>query len=177
MSFKIRVYPAAVSVIFLLFLLLPFCLFMVAPRKEISEVEKRKLAVFPEIVSTMTGLAEFPKKFDAYYRDHFGLRDNLVRLYNIVSLKVFQVSPSEFVLKGRNGWFFYTGEGVFEDFNGMQQSDQISLEKHAATLIDRRDLFASLGVRYLFVPVPNKISIYDEYLPDRIQGGRGATFY
>ncbi|MCW5204336.1 hypothetical protein VU02_00135 [Desulfobulbus sp. N2] len=170
-------YPAAVSVIFLLFLLLPFCLFMVGPRKEISEAEKRKLAVFPEIVPTMTGLAEFPKKFDAFYRDHFGLRDNLIRLYNIISLKVFQVSPSDLVLKGRQGWFFYISEGVFEDFNGMQQSDQVSLEKHAATLIDRRDWFARLGVRYLFVPVPNKISIYDEYLPDRIQGGRGTTFY
>ena len=103
MSFKRRVYPAAISVIFLLFLLLPFCLFMVGPRKEISEAEKRKLAVFPEIVPTMTGLAEFPKKFDAFYRDHFGLRDNLIRLYNIISLKVFQVSPSDFVLKGREG--------------------------------------------------------------------------
>ncbi len=177
MSLKRRVYPAAVSVIFLLFLLLPFCLFVVGPRKEISEAEKRNLAVFPEIVPTMTGLAEFPKKFDAFYRDHFGFRDNLIRLYNIFSLKVFQISPSDFVLKGKDGWFFYTAEGVFEDFNGMQQSDQVSLEKHAATLIDRRDWFASLGVRYLFVPVPNKISIYDEYLPDRIQGGRGATFY
>ncbi|MDU9050865.1 MAG: hypothetical protein Q3M30_18600 [Candidatus Electrothrix sp. Rat3] len=177
MSLKRRVYPAAVSVIFLVFLLLPFCLFMVGPHKEISEAEKRKLAVFPKIVPTMTGLAEFPKKFDTFYRDHFGLRDNLIRLYNIISLKVFQVSPSDFVLKGRDGWFFYTAEGVFEDFNGMQQSDQISLEKHAATLIDRRDWFASLGVRYLFVPVPNKISIYDEYLPDRIQSGRGITFY
>ncbi|WPD23966.1 MAG: hypothetical protein SD837_05245 [Candidatus Electrothrix scaldis] len=177
MSFKKRVYPAAVSGIFLLFLLLPFCLFIVGPRQEISEAEKRKLAVFPEIVLTRTGLAEFPNKFDAFYRDHFGLRDNLIRLYNIIFLKVFQLSPSDFVLKGKDGWFFYIAEGVFEDFSGMQQDDRVALEKYSATLVDRREWLADLGVQYLFVSVPNKISIYDEYLPDRIQGGRGTTFY
>ncbi|WP_446008054.1 alginate O-acetyltransferase AlgX-related protein [Candidatus Electrothrix sp.] len=177
MSFTRRVYPAAVSGIFLLFLLLPFCLFMVGPRKEISEAEKRKLAVFPEIVPTMTGLTEFPKKFDAFYRDHFGLRDNLIRLYNLLSLKIFHVSPSDFVLKGKEGWFFYIGEGVFDDFSRMEHIDQISLEQHAATLIDRRNWLASFGVRYLFVPVPNKIFLYDEYLPDRVQGVRGMNFY
>jgi hypothetical protein len=177
MNLKGHIYPAAVSGIFLLFLLLPFCLFMTGPRKEISQAEKRKLAVFPEIVPTMTGLTEFPVKFDIFYRDHFGLRDNLVRWYNIASLRLFQVSPSPAVVKGKEGWFFYIAEGVFEDFNGMRQGAQISLEKHAATLTDRRDYFAGLGVKYLFVPVPNKISIYDEYLPDRIQRVRGTTFY
>ncbi|MCI5121229.1 MAG: hypothetical protein D3908_08585 [Candidatus Electrothrix sp. AUS4] len=177
MNFRERIYPAALSLVFLFFLLLPFFLFLIGPRKEVSEAEKRKLAVFPEIVPNISGLTEFPNKFDAFYSDHFGLRDNFIRLYNIFSLKVFRISPSFLVLKGKDGWFFYIAEWVFEDFNGMQQVDEISLEKHAATLIDRRDWLASFGVRYLFVPVPNKISIYDEYLPGRIQGGRGTTFY
>lgn len=169
-------YPAALSGIFLLFLLLPFFLFIVGPHKEISEAEKRRLAVFPEIVPTLTGLSEFPNKFDAFYQDHFGLRDNLIRLYNLFSLKLFQVSPSAAVMKGKEGWFFYIAEGVFEDFYGMP-ANRIALDKHASTLADRRDWLADLGVRYLFVPVPNKICIYDEYLPDRVQGGKGTSFY
>jgi hypothetical protein len=177
MRFKGRGYPAAVSAIFLIFLLLPFCLFIMGPRKEISEAEKRKLAVFPKVVPSMAGLTEFPKNFDAFYRDHYGLRDNLIRLYNTFFLNVFHVSPSDVVLKGKEGWFFYIGEGVFEDFYRMQQGDRVALEKYAAMLTDRRDYFAGLGVKYLFVSVPNKISIYDEYLPERIQAGRGTTFY
>ncbi|MCI5208073.1 MAG: hypothetical protein D3910_04625 [Candidatus Electrothrix sp. ATG2] len=177
MAFKKQAYPAALSVIFLFFLLLPFGLFIAGPRKEISEAEKRKLAVFPEIVLTMTGLTELPKKLDAFYKDHFGLRDSLINFYNTFSLHVFQASPSDFVLKGKDGWFFYIAEGVFEDFNGMQLANRISLEKHGATLTDRRDWLASIGVHYLLVPVPNKLCIYDEYLPDRVQRGRGLTFY
>ena len=177
MSVKKQLYPVAVSVFFLLFLLLPGTVFLLGPRKEVSEAEKRKLAVSPELVLTPEALAAFPKQFDAFYQDHFGLRDHLVKWYNGSSLQLFRVSPSDLVIAGKDGWFFYTGEGVIEDYYGMGLAGPIALDRYAETLAVRRDWLARLGARYLLVPVPNKMGIYDAYLPARIRSRRGMSFY
>jgi hypothetical protein len=174
---KKQIYPALLSTLFLVFLLLPLLFFVFGSHKTVSDVEKRKLAVFPKVTATAKGLSAFPKQFDSYYRDHFGLRDRLIRLHNSVYLQLFRLSPSNFVLQGRNGWFFYAAEGVVEDYYGQQLLDPVSLDRSAAVLQDRRDWLATLGVRYLFAPVPNKITVYDEYLPFRVRHNRGTALY
>ena len=177
MPLKSRLYPAALSFFFLLFLLVPFLIFLFGPRKEISEAEKRKLADPPELVFTRKGLAAFPDQFDTFYRDHFGLRDHLIRWYNALSLDFFHVSPSDLVVAGRDGWFFYTGEGILEDYCRTEPVDPISLDRYAEILAGRRDWLAGMGISYLFVPIPNKIAVYDEYLPARIRRRRGISLY
>ena len=174
---KKQIYPALLSTVFLVFLLLPLLLFLFGSHQKVSEVEKRTLAVFPAVQATAKGLSAFPAQFDTYYRDHFGLRDRLIRLHNSVYLQLFKLSPSNFVLQGREGWFFYTAEGVKEDYFGQQLLDPVSLDRSAAVLQDRRDWLANLGVRYLFAPIPNKITVYDEYLPFRVRHNRGDSFY
>ena len=172
-----QIYAAVFSAAFILFLLVPLLLFLFGPKKEISTAEKRKLADFPHPGTDIAELSRFPADFDAYYNDHFGLRDQLVKFNNALFLRLFKVSPSNAVVQGKNGWFFYTGEGVLEDFFGQREADLVALEKYGSVLTDRRDWLAGLGVRYLFVPVPNKIGIYQENLPKRVRGNRGRSFY
>ena len=120
-----RWYNVLNSVIFYIFIISPFLLFLILPTKNISEAEKRKLAVLPKIKKEYNEIFLFPKRLNEFYNDHFGLRDNLIRLNNITSLNIFNETSTPFVLKGRDGWFFYTGEGVIEDYFGQQQTDKI----------------------------------------------------
>ncbi|CAK8719260.1 MAG: SGNH hydrolase-like domain-containing protein, acetyltransferase AlgX [Candidatus Electronema aureum] len=172
-----RIYSAVLSTLFLLVLIVPLGLFLVSPRKEISTAEKRKLATFPKVKGNLQGMLAFPKQFDIFYQDHFGLRDSLIRASNAISLNVLHLSPSPVVIKGKEGWFFYTGESVIDDYYGQRQADAISMDEYLALFADRRDWLSRIGVRYLFIPVPNKITVYDAYLPNRIQRSRGLSFY
>ena len=172
-----KIYTGAVSIVFLLFLLLPLAFFFIGSHKETSTAEKRKLAILPQIGASIEEITGFPEKFNIYYSDHFGFRDKLIKSYNGFLLRFFQVAPSKFVIKGKDGWFFYTGESVIEDYFGQRKNNLVALEKHASLLEDRRDWLAGLGIKYLVVPVPNKITVYDANLPFRVRQNRGISFY
>jgi hypothetical protein len=177
MSRTEKVYSVLLVSVFLFFIISPLCLFLLLPFKKISESEKRYLAAFPKMEKSINSVLSFPKQFEKFYQDHFGLRDSLTKLNNLILLNLFQEAPSPFVLKGKNGWFFYIGEGVLNDYFGQKQAGAVYLEKYISIFSDRKYWLNSLGIHYLFVPVPNKITVYDEYLPKRIRQSRGLSFY
>ena len=122
-------------------------------------------------------IAEFPGKFEEYYNDHFGLRDSLVFYQQLFSFKLFNVSSSDFVTVGRDEWLFFNGDGAMHAFMGLMPLSSVYLQSCRWTLQDRRDWLAEQGIKYLFLPVPNKESIYPEFLPRRIQRRAGKSLY
>lgn len=160
--------------LFLIVLYVPLVLSIVSKDKEISESEKRKLASLPELEWSRASLARFPDRFETYYNDHFGLREQLVELYNYVYFKVLQKSPLPSVTVGRDEWLFYNAEGVLNDFLGLTDSSEEQLETWKRILVDRQEWLAGLGIRYLFVVAPYKMMIYPEYLPARVQRRAGT---
>lgn len=166
-----KLFNVILSSLFICFISIPFILFLALPHKDISSVEKRRLAVFPEIRQ------DFIKKFDAFYQDHFGLRDLLIKIHNSMLLKFFKKSTSPFVVAGKDGWFFYTGEGVIQDYYGQYKINETSMDNYISIFSDRAEWLRRMGICYLFIPVPNKINIYDEFLPKRIRRIKGDSFY
>lgn len=164
-----RVYAAAISTMLMSCLLIPPLLYLYQPERAVSKIEKRKLALFPELTWTRENFQNFPTKFTDYYQDHFGLREELVNLYNSSMLYVFETSPSSSVIKGLDDWYFYVAGDVANDYYGLKNANAQQLESYSQTLIDHRDWLGYLGIRYLFVPVPNKINVYSDMLPERLQ--------
>lgn len=172
-----RIYSLLVAGVFIFSLLLPLLIYVFSSDMTLSVAEKRKLKPFPEFSWEYESLLEFPKEFDAYYQDHFGLRDALIIFHNSIRLDIFGISPSPMVMKGTDDWYYYIGAGeIAADYYGMKQVDVNQLDEYNQVLNDRRDWLASMGIRYLFVPVPNKINVYAENLPGRIQKMSGMTF-
>ena len=168
---------SGVSILFVLCLLMPLIVSFVQKDVEISASEKRKLAKFPEISSSSESLSKFPDEFEAYYDDHFGFRSRIVRLHNYTLSKVFGVSPTPMVVIGSDNWYFFNADGSISDFIGRFPYSNITLETFSRLLQDRKEWLNSMGSQYIFMPVPNKETVYPEKLPLRIRNNRGATKY
>jgi hypothetical protein len=111
---------------------------------------------------------DFPGKFDAFFADRFGLRNDLVRAHGWFALHGLGVSPTPDVVLGRDGWLYYAGCDSFADFQGRRPFADEELERWRRALERRRDRLAQKGIAYLFVVAPNKQTIYPEHLPDAL---------
>ncbi len=151
--------------------------------------EKRKLAPLPQLPGAHRAEIEaFPERFESYFNDHFGFRSLCVRTFHRVQLQWLGASPAELsrqqastarqqtvqhavletggnVLAGKNGWLFYTGFHVLEDYRGVRPMDIQDLRAWRDVLQARHDWLAARGIRYLVIVAPNKHSIYGEHLP------------
>jgi len=165
--------------IFLLSILLPVLIMVVSERKEISEVEKRKLTKLPVFRFEKKKLSSYPLQFEEYINDHFGLRDDLIFLRNVAIFKLFNQSPVPSVAIGKNGWLFYKtdtfGISLIDDFRGLITLTPLQLEAMRIHLETKRNWLESRGIKYLYILVPNKQSIYPEYLPDNFNQVKSNT--
>lgn len=168
-------YDWFVSSVFILIVLLPL-LFSFANRNvSVSATEKRRLAEFPAI--SLATLHAFPKKFEAYYEDHFGFRDAIVRVHNYALCKVFGISPHDMVVAGTDDWYFFNAEGAISDYLGRVEYNKKQLERIKYTLHNRSEWLQSLNIRYLYLPIPNKEAVYDEYMPLILRKNKGYDSY
>ncbi|HUR28006.1 MAG TPA: hypothetical protein VM509_07460 [Planctomycetota bacterium] len=131
--------------------------------------EMRAPAPRPELPASMSAVQQFPSKYEAFFKDSFGLRDLLLRGNSIVKVFGFGVSPTSEAYFGKHGWIFYKGSFSQEDHRGAHPFDAVGLERWARALEHKRALLESMGCRYLYVVAPDKESIYPEHLPDSMR--------
>jgi alginate O-acetyltransferase complex protein AlgJ len=77
--------------------------------------ENRELSPLPVFRLGLAEIAGFPVAFQAYFNDHFGFRNTLIRLNYLIKQKLLGVSPSMQVNIGQQGWLYYTGEGSVDN--------------------------------------------------------------
>ena len=145
---------------------MPLVLLIVVPAAQVAETEKRKLAAFPEKPAGIATIPPYPKRFEAWFNDHFGLRTALIHGHSRVKVGLWGVSTNQKVALGHDGWLYYSGD-VMEDFRGVRRLGHAGLVYWQRFLEGKRDWLAARGVRYLFVVAPNKQSIYPEFIPAR----------
>lgn len=125
--------------------------------------ENRRLAEFPNFDEI--ALEDWPSAFEPYFNDHFGFRNTFIRKHNRLMKKA---GKSTRVINGSDGWLYYNTSDIIKDFIGYRKQIAIDPEIQCERLISRRDWLKSKGVEYLLVIVPNKLTIYSEYLPEHI---------
>jgi len=135
--------------------------------------EKRVLAQCP--VLGRDPLGTIPEAFEAFYQDHFGFRNGLIRGHNWIRYKLCKGSSFGKVLFGKNDWLFLTKSGILPDFLGQNPMTAADLDAWKDVLEQRQHWLADRGIHYLFVISPNKATIYPEMLPDHVQRGRGRS--
>ena len=165
------------SIFFFILISSPLFITIISNTETFSANEKRSLSSFPHLDLTAQSLLLFPKKFEAYFEDHFGLRAQIVRLHNLVLSRFFTTSGNNAVVVGTNQWLFLSGDGGLNDYLGLTQFTTVELARFKRVIKDREYWLNTLGTRYLFLPIPNKESIYNEHLPLRVQRLKGADKY
>lgn len=148
-----------------------------SPPQTVSKAEKRKLAKFPTLTLSLDFLKTFPQQFSKYVDDHFAFRSKIVQMHNYTLCKIFKISPTWTVIIGSGNWYFYDGDMAIYDYLGELKHTDKQLLKTSQLLEDRKVWLDSLGIEYLFLPIPNKEPIYEEYLPYKIRENRGKSKY
>ena len=115
------------------------------------------------------------------------VRQNMNLFTDKLSVKekmiVFNIALSQFlsgdsniqstqVLLGKNQWLFYKTEldgHPMDDYKGSNHFTEEELHAVAQNLVDNRNYFQNeYGIRMVYMEVPNKESVYAEYMPDTI---------
>jgi alginate O-acetyltransferase complex protein AlgJ len=159
----------ALIVLFLTVILAPPVKWALSPDRSWSDKEKRVLAPFPKEPRNFSSFLKLTKNFESYYNDHFGFREVLIDRYQREMRKRFGQSGVPKVIGGKEGWYFYAGDDLLKDFRGLTPLKGQQLDAWIMDFVRKRDWLAEQGIRYLFVVVPNKQTIYPEYLPDFVR--------
>ena len=131
-----------------------------------SQAAANEILAQPPQVTEDDGSFNFQVLNDAsdYLKDRFWLRQELITVNAAIEASVFRESASEDVLLGKAGWLFFAE--TLDDYQGQNSLTQRQLWAAAHTLGLIREYAEDNGVRLLFVPVPNKNSVYPEKMPD-----------
>lgn len=147
--------------IFIIALFLPLIVstFDINPKTDF--VEKRELNTFPDFEFSKS----YPKKFEAYYNDNFGLRNFFVKYSGLTKIHLFKTSPApDRAIFGKDHHMF-SGRAYVLNPKLFSDSD---LKYKCESIIARKIKLNKLNITYIAGFWPNKHSIYPELLPSNV---------
>lgn len=150
--------------LFVLFLPITENLLRIFPETELFE--NRQLATFPII--SETNILSFPKNFENYFNDNFGLRKYLIKANNMIYIDLLSFSSNTKVVLGKDDWLYFAGENEAL-YNYKKKHTEEELKLYFNILENRTESFAEQGTHYYMIIAPNKQSIYPEYMPEYLQ--------
>jgi hypothetical protein len=162
-----RLTNSLIIALFLTAILTPFSIWVLQKDVSFSEVEKRELNNFPTIQKQ--SIPEFTYAFDAYFQDHFGLREWFINRYHREASKRFGVSGVPDVVEGREGWLYLSHDSMLDDLQGRLDFSDPEKKVFWNHLITKESWFDEQNIAYIFLVAPNKQSIYPEYLPSHFR--------
>ncbi|WP_169055216.1 hypothetical protein [Azospirillum sp. TSH100] len=151
--------------IFLALLLLPMIGQIRSIGTGVTATEMRAPNELPSLPGTVEEFSVLPQRFEAWLKDHFGFRNDLVLANNLIRVKLFGQSSSPLVVLGRKGWLFYTGEHALEQTRGLDRFTPEELDRWIDVMERRQAWLAARGIPMLVVAIPNKERVYLEDLP------------
>jgi alginate O-acetyltransferase complex protein AlgJ len=160
------------------FLLLatPLVLGLVRPDSPAAVLrEGRRLAPAPRLPQSSEDWQSLPTMLDAYLKDHFGLRQALIRAHKDLTKPMFGLGDDS-VLVGRDGRMFYLGEETVRQSAGLVLRDQ-RVADTVDLLTAMKEALARRGVGFLVASPPNAATVYQDDLPDWAQNAGRRTEY
>ncbi|MDD4189453.1 MAG: hypothetical protein PHX37_05150 [Eubacteriales bacterium] len=138
-----------------------------------SGAEKRQLSKMPDIVGENGLNLEFTSQFDTFFSENFGQRSNYITMYANIAYALTGDSVNKKVTAGKDGWLFYYE--TLSDYTGAKVLSQAELNCLYRILFLQNEYVTDNDADFIFMAVPNKNSIYPEYMPDRYAEGKGES--
>ena len=120
---------------------------------------------------------DLPRQVDAYLKDRFGLRKEMIRLaLQVDNLSSDHGNENGRVLVGRDGQMYAEQNDAVRQSAGLIMRDR-SVRRTAEYLAAKRDALAQRGIRFLVASPPNTATIYPEELPSWARNEGKTTEY
>lgn len=161
-------YNQILSSIFIAVICLPvLTLALGVQTKTSNSKENSQLAEFPKIEFNK----EFPNKASEYFSEHFGLRHDLIQLYNAWKVELLKESSNPKVVLGKDGWLFL--RDTLDHFDKIPLTND-ELDHWVDTLEQQSKWVEDQGSDFLFVLTPTKATIYPEFIPKNWKSQRSS---
>lgn len=136
-----------------------------------SLIGNEKKNEFPQIVSENGVNRSFSKEADEWFSQENPLRVPLINAENTLKLSMLH-GNSNGVIQGKNGWLF--SEETLDDYWGVTLSRR-GLYRIAKTVRLTQDAAERVGSRFVFTVIPNKNTLYPQYMPLRYIKGKSSN--
>jgi hypothetical protein len=137
--------------------------------------EGRRLAEAPDAPASSSDWLALPGRIDAFLRDHFGLRQTLIRAHKDLTKPMLGLG-NDSVLIGRDGRMFYLGEETVRQSAGLVFRDRRAADA-TDLIVMMNQALAARGIRFLVASPPNGATIYQDDLPRWAQNPGKPTEY
>jgi len=155
--------PSLVFIIFfMLVLVLPF-VFMNHKTEQMSEMENKKLAEWPEF----TFSEDYIAGIEDYVDDRIGFREIAIQLYTEANDKIFGVMVHPLFMWGEEGHIYYKDKDYIAAYQ-RNNTDKEYIDSMVDFLEKTNDYLASKDIEFLYFVCPDKKTIYPEYFPKTV---------
>jgi alginate O-acetyltransferase complex protein AlgJ len=129
--------------------------------------ENRQLATLLPWPGDVSQVKDYLPALMAYYRDHFFFRIPLIHQLMLLKINMLHISGVPEVILGKDNWLFLRlrNDPNSHDFAPLAPLSESELNAWQQSLEHRAAWLANRHIAYLLVIVPEKQTIYPEYLP------------
>lgn len=148
-------------VIFFIICFIPLLVFPFIKNEQ--NIEKKKDADKPELIIDNRINTDYSSDATEWINERLPFRSYILTAANYLKSSILK-SDSANVIQGKDGWLFY--EETAKDYLNSNEMTDRELSSIAVTLSLLQENVDEKGGRFVFVPIPNKNSVYGEYMPD-----------
>ena len=138
---------------------------------EFSKKEKRRLAVFPTLITENGINASYGKSFESWFDDRFFLRKQIIHLFDKYRYSL-SSDENQKALIGKDDWAFYKGDNSVSNYQNATLLSQDELEKITANLNDIQNFAKQNNQRFVFLIGPDKNKAYGEFFSEKYKKQR-----
>lgn len=131
--------------------------------EENSLSENRALAKLPAF--TFKDIEKYPARFNKYWNDHFGGREDLIALHHHLKMDYLNAPPvPDQVMLGKGDWYFIKGKS-YQSYIGRNKFTSAQLAQGLKEQKRRAAIMKEKGIGYYIFSAPMKHRVYPEHLP------------
>lgn len=161
--------------VFIMVITIPLLLTLFNNNNSIN-IENRENSKTPPIELIKNGqLGKYMQLLQDYFNDNYTLKSRLISFNSFIDYNIFKLSPKDSVIIGKDNWLFYTAEdGVnMSDYYGKNLFSEGELEDISVKMKDINKQLEKKDIEFIVMMAPNKHTIYEEYLPERVAKLKG----
>ena len=119
----------------------------------------------------LTKIENYTKNYEGYFNDHVPIRNEIIRLKNIIDIYFFKNSLRDEALLGKDDCLFdcWKSYNIMPSYIGTYRISQERLEAIKKRLLYFRDRLKENNIDFILMICPEKHFIYPEYMPDYVK--------
>lgn len=131
--------------------------------KDSGNIEKKELTEKPKLVTENKLNRDFSEHYEKWFNDRLPFRSQILTGANFIKSEIIK-APTANVISGKDGWLFF--EETAADYMDTNAMSEEQLKSIGVTLSLIQENVKEKNGNFTFVPMPNKNSVYGEYMPD-----------